>query len=139
MAKLVVDAGERLFFTAGSSRTSLDDLALEVRISKKTIYRYFPENAASSGQCSIGDLLHTGHLLGALSTPAELLSVITRGALESLLASELPLALDRSAAGLSRETAGVMQRGALAPDGGRSGPGDRSSAPGTPRTLRRPA
>lgn len=42
VAELVVDAAERLFFTAGFSRTSMDDLAQELRISKKTIYRYFP-------------------------------------------------------------------------------------------------
>jgi hypothetical protein len=60
----------------------------------------------------------------APSAPPELLiSVITRGILEWLLTSELPLALDRSAADLLRETVGVMLRGALVPDGGTSGPG----------------
>jgi len=42
VAELVLDAAERLFFTAGFSRTSMDDLAQELRMSKKTIYRYFP-------------------------------------------------------------------------------------------------
>lgn len=209
VAELVVDAAERLFFTAGFSRTSMDDLAQELRISKKTIYRYFPgkrsvlaavldrqfarvEKAlaeaveasadqpfehqvedfliAAGGELSrigapqllwgrgdpvlkshveqrveavvhrrIDDLFQTGHRLGALSTPPELLSVITRGALERLLTSELPLALDRSAADLLRETVDVVLRGALIPDGGTSGPGDRSAAPGTSEAPRRPA
>ena len=33
----------------------------------------------------------------------------------------------------------VVLRGALVPDGGTSGPGDRSSSPGTSGTPRRPA
>ena len=49
----------------------------------------------------------------ALSTP-ELLGVITRGVLEWLLMSELPLAPCRSAADLLSETAGMVLRRALA-------------------------
>jgi AcrR family transcriptional regulator len=208
VAELVVDAAERLFFAAGFSSTSMDDLARELRISKKTIYRHFPgkrsvlaavldrqfariETAlaeavetsadkpfehqvedflvAAGGELSrigapqllwgrgdpmlrshveqrvetvvyrrIDDLLQTGHRAGALSTPPELLSVITRGALERLLSSELPLTLDRTAADLLRETVDVVLRGALVREGGTSGPGDRSAAPGTSRTPRRP-
>jgi AcrR family transcriptional regulator len=190
VAELVVDAAGRLFFTAGFSRTSMDDLARELRISKKTIYRHFPGKrsvlaavldrqfarvekalaeavevsadepfehqveaflvAAGSELSRIGapqllwgrgdpllrsyveqrvetvvyrridDLFQTGHRAGALSTPPELLSVITRGALERLLSSELPLALDRSAADLLRETVDVVLRGALVREGGAS-------------------
>jgi hypothetical protein len=69
----------------------------------------------------------------------ELLSVTTRGALERLLSSELPLALDRSAAHLLRETVDVvLLRGALVREDGTSGPDDRSSAPNTTKTRRRP-
>jgi AcrR family transcriptional regulator len=208
VAELVVAAAERLFFAAGFSRTSMDDLAQELRISKKTIYRYFPgkrsllaavldrqfarvEKAlaeaaegsagkpfehqvedfliAAGGELSrigapqllwgrgdpmlrshveqrveavvyqrIDDLLQTGHRLGALSTPPELLSVITRGAMERLLTSELPLTLDRSAADLLRETVDVVLRGALVPGGRTAGPDDRSAAPATYTTPRRP-
>jgi hypothetical protein len=59
----------------------------------------------------------------APSAPRELLTVFMRGVLERLLTSELPLALDRSAADLVRETVGVVLRGALVPDLGTSGPG----------------
>jgi hypothetical protein len=59
----------------------------------------------------------------APSAPPERLSVITRGILERLLTSELPLALDRSAADLLRKTVGVVLCGALVPDRGTSGPG----------------
>lgn len=208
VAELVLDAAERLFFTAGFSRTGMDDLARELRISKKTIYRHFPgkrsilaavldrqfarvEKAlaeavdsaagkpfaqqvedfliAAGGELSrigapqllwgrgdpmlrpyveqrveavvhrrIDDLFQTGHRLGALSTPPELLSVITRGALERLLSSDLPQTLDRSAADLLRETVDVVLRGALVPDGEVSRPDGRPAAPGTSTTSRRP-
>lgn len=183
VAGLVVDAAERLFFTAGFSVTSMDDLARELRISKKTIYRHFPgkrsllaavldrqfgriERAladateaaagqpfhrqvesflvAAGGELArigapqllwgrgdpmlrpyveqrleatvyrrIDELFQAGHEAGVLRTPPELLSVITRGALERLLNSELPQALDRSAADLLRETVDVVLRGSL--------------------------
>lgn len=183
VAELVVAAAERLFFTAGFSATSMDDIAQELRISKKTIYRHFPGKrsvlaavldrqfgrvetalaeaveaaaakpfelqmedflvAAGSELSRIGapqllwgrgdpmlksyveqrvetvvyrridDLLRTGHRLGALRTPPELLSLIIRGALERLLTSELPQTLDRTAAALLRDTVDVVLRGAL--------------------------
>ena len=75
----------------------------------------------------------------APSAPPELHSSITRGILERLLTSELPLALDRSAADLLRETVDVVLHGALVRDSGTSGPGDRSSAPGSSKTPRRKA
>jgi AcrR family transcriptional regulator len=210
VAELVLNAAERLFLTAGFSGTSMDDLAQELHMSKKTIYKYFPgkrsvlaavldrqfgriEDALSdAAEASVGkpfehqvegfliaagselsrirapqllwgrgdpmlrsfveqrveevvyrridDLFRAGYRLGALSTLPELLSVIVRGAVERLLTSELPLALDRSAADLLRETVGVVLRGALVGDGGISGPDDRSSAKGTskaPKTPRR--
>jgi hypothetical protein len=59
----------------------------------------------------------------APSAPPELLSVITHGIQEWLPTAELPLALDRSAADLLRETVSVVLRGALVPDGRTSGPG----------------
>lgn len=181
--ELVVDAAERLFFTVGFSGTSMDDLAQELRISKKTIYRHFPGKrsllaavldrqfgriervlveatesaagepferqvevflvAAGSELSRIGapqlfwgrgdpmlrpyveqrvetvvyqridDLFRLGHERGELRTPPELLSVITRGAVERLLNSELPNALNRSAADLLRDTVDVVLRGAL--------------------------
>ena len=208
VAELVVDAAERLFFTAGFSSTSMDDLARELRVSKKTIYRHFPgkrsvlaavldrqfariEKAlaeavetsadkpfehqvedflvAAGGELSrigapqllwgrgdpmlrshveqrvetvvyrrIDELFQTGHRAGALNTPPELLSVITRGAVERLLSSELPLTLDRSAADLLRETVDVVLRGALVREGGAYGPGEGSAAPRTSQAPRRP-
>jgi AcrR family transcriptional regulator len=209
VAELVLDAAERLFFTAGFSHTSMDDLARELHISKKTIYRHFPgkrnvlaavldrlfgrieQALAEAAEASadnpfedqvegfliaagtelsrirapqllsgrgdpmlrsyveqrveaavyrrIDDLLQTGYQLGALRTLPELLSVIIRGAVERLLNSELPLALDRSAADLLRETVDVVLHGALVRDSGTSGPGDRSSALGSSKTPRRKA
>ena len=183
VSSLVVEAAERLFFSAGFGNTSMDDLARELRISKKTIYRHFPGKrsllaavldrqfgrieqalvearvtsagepfeiqvekflvAAGSELSRIGapqllygrgdpmlrpyveqrvetviyqridELFRLGHERGALRTPPELLSLITRGAVERLLGSELPRELDRTAADLLRETVDVVLRGAL--------------------------
>ncbi|MER5522464.1 TetR/AcrR family transcriptional regulator [Streptomyces sp. NPDC002763] len=38
-----MEAAGRLFFAPGSARVSMDDLARELRMSKKTIYRCFPD------------------------------------------------------------------------------------------------
>lgn len=61
----------------------------------------------------IDDLFQAGYRVGALNTAPELLSCITRGAVERLLTSQLPLALNRTAADLLRETVHVVLRGAL--------------------------
>jgi hypothetical protein len=94
---------------------------------------------SGSGRHTEPGLLRRLPGITALSAPPELLGVIRRGVLEWLLTSELPLAIDRSAADLLCETVGVVLRGALVPDGGTSGPGDRSSVHGMSKTPWRPA
>jgi AcrR family transcriptional regulator len=42
-AEVIVDAAGRLFLAPGSGRVSMDDLARELGMSKKTIYRHFPD------------------------------------------------------------------------------------------------
>jgi AcrR family transcriptional regulator len=42
-ADVIVEAAGRLFFGAGFARVSMDDLARELGMSKKTIYRHFPD------------------------------------------------------------------------------------------------
>jgi len=42
-AEAIVDAAGRLFLAPGSGRVSMDDLARELGMSKKTIYRHFPD------------------------------------------------------------------------------------------------
>ena len=42
-AELIVEAAGRLFLAPGSGRVSMDDLARELGMSKKTIYRHFPD------------------------------------------------------------------------------------------------
>ena len=41
-AKAVIAAARRQFFVHGFRRVSMDDLATELGISKKTLYAYFP-------------------------------------------------------------------------------------------------
>ncbi len=40
---MIVEAAGRLFFARGFARVSMDDLARELGMSKKTIYRHFPD------------------------------------------------------------------------------------------------
>jgi AcrR family transcriptional regulator len=42
-AEAIVDAAARLFLAPGLGRVSMDDLARELGMSKKTIYRHFPD------------------------------------------------------------------------------------------------
>lgn len=42
-AEAIVEAAGRLFFAPGFARVSMDDLARELGMSKKTIYRHFPD------------------------------------------------------------------------------------------------
>jgi AcrR family transcriptional regulator len=41
-ADVIVEVAGRLFFAPGFARVSMDDLARELGMSKKTIYRHFP-------------------------------------------------------------------------------------------------
>jgi AcrR family transcriptional regulator len=189
-ADVIVEAAGRLFLAPGSARASMDDLARELGMSKKTIYRHFPDKrsllaavldrqftavertlaaaqdaqgqpfgvrvqrfliAAGSELGRIGaaqlatgrgdavlrqyveqrvdavvyrrldELLRDGHRQGLLSAPPELLSEITRGALERLLTSQLPRELDRTAADLLRAGVDTVLYGAI-----------RSAHPGHP-------
>ncbi|MEV5770498.1 TetR/AcrR family transcriptional regulator [Streptomyces antimycoticus] len=188
-AEVIVEAAGRLFFAPGFARVSMDDLARELGMSKKTIYRHFPDRrslvaavldrqfaavestlvaaedspgqpfevrvqrfliAAGTELARIGaaqlatgrgdamlrqyveqrvdaviyrrldELFRDGHRRGLLATPPELLSEITRGALERLLTSRLPHELDWTAGDLLRATVDTVLHGAI-----------RSAPPGT--------
>jgi AcrR family transcriptional regulator len=182
-----VEAAERLFLGADLSRLRMDDLARELGMSKKTIYRHFPDKrslltavldrifgamertlAASAeeaegqpfdvrvqrfliavggeldgigaaqltsgrGDAMLGQyvaqrmdevvyrrldgLFQDGHRQGLLSAPPQLLSEITRGALERLVVSQLPRELDWTAADLLRATVDALLHGAIRPAG----------------------
>ena len=182
-ADVIVEAADRLFFAPGLARVSMDVLARELGMSKKTIYRHFPDKrsllaavldrrfaavertlvaaaedaegqsfvvrvqrfliAAGSelgriGAAQLGagrgdatlrqyveqrvdaviyrrldELLRDGHRRGLLPAPPELLSEITRGALERLLTSQLPRELDWTAADLLRATVDIVLYGAI--------------------------
>ncbi|MFD8418088.1 TetR/AcrR family transcriptional regulator [Streptomyces sp. NPDC059466] len=184
-ADVIVEAAGRLFFAPGFARVSMDDLARELGMSKKTIYRHFPDKrsllaavldrqfatvertltaaaeeaegqpfgvrvqrfliAAGSELGRIGaaqlatgrgdvmlrqyveqrvdevvygrldELFREGHRQGLLPAPPELLSEITRGAVERLLTSQLPRELDWTAAELLRATVDTVLYGAIRP------------------------
>ncbi|WP_393087170.1 TetR/AcrR family transcriptional regulator [Streptomyces sp. LN704] len=184
-ADVIVEAAGRLFFAPGFARVSMDELARELGMSKKTIYRHFPDKrslltavldrqfaaveatlvaaaeetegrpfgvrvqrfllAAGSELGRIGaaqlasgrgdvmlrqyveqrvdavvygrldELFREGHRQGLLATAPELLSEITRGAVERLLSSQLPRELDWTAADLLRATVDTVLYGAIRP------------------------
>jgi AcrR family transcriptional regulator len=45
-AEVIIEAARRLFLGSGFGRVSMDDLARELGMSKKTIYRHFPDRRA---------------------------------------------------------------------------------------------
>ncbi len=181
---LIVEAAGRLFLAPGLARVSMDDLARELGMSKKTIYRHFPDKRSllaavldrqfaavertlvaaaedaegqpfdvrvqrfliaagtelgriGAAQLATGrggdamlrrhveqrvdavvyrrldELFRDGHRRGLLPAPPELLSEITRGALERLLTSQLPRELDWTAADLLRATVDTVLYGAV--------------------------
>jgi AcrR family transcriptional regulator len=182
-ADVIVEAADRLFFAPNSARVSMDDLARELGMSKKTIYRHFPDKltlltavldrqfaavelalvaaaedaegepfdvrvqrflVAAGGELTrlgaaqlaigrgdallrryveqrvdaviygrIDELFRDGHRRGLLPMPPELLSEITRGAMERLFASQLAGQLDWTAADLLRATVDIVLYGAL--------------------------
>ena len=61
----------------------------------------------------LDELFRDGHRRGLLPAPPELLSEITRGALERLLSSQLPHELDWTAADLLRATVDTVLYGAI--------------------------
>ncbi|MEU1500115.1 helix-turn-helix domain-containing protein [Streptomyces sp. NPDC005732] len=197
---VIVEAAGRLFFASGFARVSMDELARELGMSKKTIYRHFPDKrsllaavldrqfaavertlmaaeeaegqsfevrverlliAAGSELGRIGaaqlatgrgdamlrqyveqrmdavvyrrldELFREGHRRGLLPAPPELLSEITRGALERLVTSQLPRELDWSAADLLRATVDTVLYGAIRPtrEGGVHDDGRRTVVP----------
>ncbi|MER6982872.1 TetR/AcrR family transcriptional regulator [Streptomyces carpinensis] len=179
-----MEAAGRLFLAPGLARVSMDDLARELGMSKKTIYRHFPDKRSllaavldrqfaavertlvaaaedaegqpfdvrvqrfliaagtelgriGAAQLATGrggdamlrrhveqrvdavvyrrldELFRDGHRRGLLPAPPELLSEITRGALERLLTSQLPRELDWTAADLLRATVDTVLYGAV--------------------------
>ncbi|MET8413632.1 TetR/AcrR family transcriptional regulator [Streptomyces sp. NPDC005195] len=184
-ADVIVEAAGRLFFAPGFARVSMDDLARELGMSKKTIYRHFPDKRSlltavldrqfaaveatlvaaaeqtegqpfgarvqqfllgagselgrigaaqlASGRGDVmlrqyveqrvdavvygrlDELFREGHRQGLLPAPPELLSEITRGAVERLLSSQLPRELDWTAADLLRATVDTVLYGAIRP------------------------
>ncbi|HEU5428731.1 MAG TPA: TetR/AcrR family transcriptional regulator [Actinocrinis sp.] len=190
----IVEVAARMFLSPASARVSMDDLARELGMSKKTIYRYFPDRhrllitvlerrfaaiertvlaavqeaagepfdvrvhrflmAACSELGRVGaeqlatgrggdvllrdyaarrmdeviyqrlhGLYREGHRQGLLAAPPELLSEITRGAVEALFNSRLPHDLDWSAADLLRATVDTVLYGAIRRAGPDSGDG----------------
>ncbi|MEW2512806.1 TetR/AcrR family transcriptional regulator [Streptomyces sp. NPDC046870] len=186
---VIIEAAAQRFLAPGFAQVSMDDLARELGMSKKTIYRYFPDKRslltavldrqfeavertlvtaaedtegrpfgvrvqrfliAAGGELGrigaaqlatgrggdamlrryveqrtdavvyrrLDELFRDGHRQGLLLTPPELLSEITRGALERLSASQLPHELDWTAANLLRATVDTVLYGAI-----RSAPG----------------
>ena len=189
-ADLILEAACRLFLTPGSERVSMDDLARELGMSKKTIYRHFPDRRslltavldrrfeaietaivtaaeesaghpfdvrvhrflmAAGGELGriggaqlatgrgdamlrrhaelrmdevvyrrLEELFRDAHRQGLLPAPPELLSEITRGAVERLLNSQLPRQLNWTAADLLRATVDTVLYGAIRVEEGQS-------------------
>lgn len=181
--EVILDAASQLFLAPGPGRVSMDELARDLGMSKKTIYRHFPDKhslmtavldrqfgaierllseaaeetagkpfgeqverflIAACGELGrigapqlatgrgdavlrkhveqrmdtvvyqrLDALFQDGHRRGLLRARPELLSEITRGAVERLLNSQLPQQLGRSAAELLQEAIDTVLYGAI--------------------------
>jgi AcrR family transcriptional regulator len=87
--ELILDAGFALFRQHGIRRVTMDELARQLRISKKTIYRHFPDKAAMVRACAdrivatvlptvLGAFTSTGPVRERLALVMKTLSAIPR-------------------------------------------------------------
>jgi hypothetical protein len=103
---LIAACGELGRIGAAQLATGRDDATLRRHVEQRidtVVYRRFD------------DLFQDAHRRGLLSAPPELLSEITRGAVERLLNSQMPHKLNCTAADLLRATVDTVLYGAIGP------------------------
>ena len=108
---------QRFLIAAGSELRRIGAAQLATGRGDAMLRQYVEQRADAMVYRRLDELFRDGHRQGLLSAPPELLSEITRGALERLLMSELPRDLDWTAADLLRATVDTVLYGAIRPTG----------------------
>jgi AcrR family transcriptional regulator len=106
---------QRFLIAAGSELGRIGAAQLATGRSDAMLRQYVEQRADAVVYRRLDELFRNGHRRGLLSAPPELLSEITRGALERLLNSQLPRELDWTAADLLRATVDTVLYGAVLP------------------------
>lgn len=105
---------QRFLIAAGSELGRIGAAQLAAgRGGDAMLRRYVEQRTDAVVYQRLDELFRDGHRQGLLLAPPELLSEITRGALERLSASQLPHELDWTAADLLRATVDTVLYGAI--------------------------
>ncbi|WP_331743695.1 hypothetical protein OH809_44855 (plasmid) [Streptomyces sp. NBC_00873] len=121
---------QRFLIAAGSELGRIGAAQLATGRGDAMLRQYVEQRADAMVYRRLDELFRDGHRQGLPSAPPELLSEITRGALERLLNSQLPHELDWTAADLLRATVDTVLHGAIrSADRGTDGEGLRAVIP----------
>ncbi len=106
---------QRFLLAAGSELGRIGAAQLAAGRGGAMLRQYVEQRVDTVVYRRLDELFRDGHRQGLLPAPPELLSEITRGALERLLTLQLPRELDRTAADLLRATVDTVLYGAIRP------------------------
>ena len=106
---------QRFLLAVGSEFRRIGAAQLAVGRGDAVLRKHVEERIDAVVYRPLGELYRHGHELGLLSARPELLTEITRGAVERLLNGQLPRELDCTAADLLRATVDTVLHGALRP------------------------
>jgi AcrR family transcriptional regulator len=104
---------QRFLIAAGSELGRIGAAQLATGRGDAMLRQYVEQRVDAAIYRRLDELFRDGHRRGLLPAPPELLSEITRGALERLLTSQLPRELDWTAVDLLRATVDTMLYGAI--------------------------
>ena len=106
---------QRFLLAVGSEFRRIGAAQLAVGRGDAVLRKHVEERIDAVVYRPLGELYRHGHRLGLLSAPPELLTEITRGAVERLLNGQLSRELDCTAADLLRATVDTVLHGAIRP------------------------
>ncbi|MFJ2737926.1 MULTISPECIES: hypothetical protein [unclassified Streptomyces] len=106
---------QRFLIAAGSELGRIGAAQLATGRGDAMLRQYVEQRVDAVVYRRLDELFRDGHRRGLLAAPPELLSEITRGALERLLNSQLPRELDWTAADLLRAPVDTALYGAIRP------------------------
>jgi hypothetical protein len=104
---------QRFLIAAGSELGRIGAAQLATGRGDAMLRQYVEQRVDAVVYRRLDELFRDGHRRGLLPAPPELLSEITRGALERLLTSQLPRELDWTAADLLRAAVDTVLYGAI--------------------------
>ncbi|MQY39977.1 hypothetical protein SRB17_80060 [Streptomyces sp. RB17] len=123
---------QRFLIAAGSELGRIGAAQLAAGQGDVMLREYVEQRVETAVYRRLDELFRDGHRQGLVPVPPELISEITRGALERLIASRLPHELGWTAADLLRATVETVLYGAVRPSRAGTDDGQRRAASSTP-------